>query len=451
MPTPVSVTPKSLEDYRPIIGGTKTGEIVALARHLRGARVLHLNATAFGGGVAEILRSLLPLLRDLGIDAEWQVMEGNEEFFAVTKQIHNGMQGMYVPWNETMGEAWRRTNRDNARSLQGPYDFVFVHDPQPAGILHYLANESHSALGAKWLWRCHIDTTEAMPEVWDFLRPYLKPYDAAIFTRDEYVKDDLQGPQVHLIPPAIDPLSTKSIDIPDTVVRDILARYNIDPERPIIAQISRFDPWKDPLGVIDVYKSIKEARPDLQLLMVASMADDDPEAWSFYERIVRKAGEDYDIHILTNLNGVGNLEVNAFQRAAQVVMQKSIREGFGLVISEALWKSCAMVAGGVGGIPMQMLYGRCGYLANTTKEFADGVRHLLDNPEEGRRMGAIGKEHVRENFLITRLLRDQLYLMRYLAAHKPPLLEPVAAASASAKPRPRTARRRVAVSKRDGG
>ncbi len=435
MPLPIPVTPKPPEDYRPIIGDTKIDEILSLARQLRGARVLHLNATAFGGGVAEILNSLIPLLQDLGIDAQWHVMEGNQEFFAVTKQVHNAMQGMYVPWTAAMGATWRRVNKTNAESLKGPYDFVFVHDPQPAGALHYVLAKDPQALGARWVWRCHIDTTEAMPEVWDFLRPYLEPFDAVIFTRDEYVKDDLRGPKVVHVPPAIDPLSTKNIDIPGRVVRDILERYSIDPDRPILSQISRFDPWKDPLGVIDVYRSIKESRPELQLVMVASMADDDPEAWSFYERIVRKAGKDDDVHILTNLDGVANLEVNAFQRASHVVLQKSIREGFGLVISEALWKARPMVAGGVGGIPMQMLYGRCGYLANTTAEYVDRVRYLLDHPEAGKRLGALGREHVRENFLITRLLRDHLWLMKSLAAQ--PASPPASgtAASDGAKPR----------------
>jgi trehalose synthase len=240
-----------------------------------------------------------------------------------------------------------------------------------------------------------------------------------VFTRDEYVREGLQNPRLSLVPPAIDPLSTKNIDIPDETVKDILRRYQIDPERPIIAQISRFDPWKDPLGVIDVYKTLKQKRPDLQLLMVASMANDDPEAWSFYERIVRKAGEDYDIHILTNLNGVANLEVNAFQRAAQVLIQKSIREGFGLVISEGLWKEKAMVAGGVGGIPMQLTDGKHGYLANTTQEYCDRVEELLDNPTLGQQFGEAGKEHVRENFLITRLLRDHLALMNSLSGLSP--------------------------------
>ena len=448
MPNTVPVSTKSLEDYRKVIGDAKTDEIIELGKSLRGARVLHLNATAFGGGVAELLNGMIPLFQDLGIDAHWQVMDGSEEFFNATKLLHNGMQGMYVPWDNTMGDVWRGINRTNAAALEETYDFVVVHDPQPAGLLHYVKEKMKSrrrrngAGDTKWIWRCHLDTTEALPDVWDFLRPYVDLYDAAVFTRGEYVQEDLQNPQLSLVPPAIDPLSTKNIDIPDETVKEILRRYQIDPERPIIAQVSRFDPWKDPLGVIDVYNALKKKRPGLQLLMVASMANDDPEAWSFYERIVRKAGEDYDIHILTNLNGVANLEVNAFQRAAQVLIQKSIREGFGLVISEGLWKEKAMVAGGVGGIPMQLVDGEFGFLANTTKEYSDRVAKLLDNPELGQQFGERGKEHVRENFLITRLLRDHLRLMNSLA-NLAPVLSPSedgTRAKASAPVRSRQAR-----------
>ncbi len=413
MPTTVPLTPKALEDYRPIIGDAKADEVLELAKPLRSAKVLHLNATAFGGGVSELLRSLVPLLRDLGIDTDWQVMEGESDFFDVTKQLHNGMQGMYVPWNTSMAATWHRVNRANAEALKGPYDFVFVHDPQPAGILHYVRQMDPTAFGARWTWRCHLDTTEALPEMWEFIRPYIQQFEAAIFTRDEYLKEDLRGPLITIIPPAIDPLSTKNVDISPGVVREILERYNISPDRPLIAQISRFDPWKDPLGVVDVYRTLKTTEPQLQLLMVASMADDDPEAWSFYERIVRKAGEDFDVHVLTNLNGVANVEVNAFQRAADVILQKSVREGFGLVISEALWKSKAIVASAVGGIPMQLLYGRCGRLAGTTGEMIDQVRSLLDASTEREQLGAVGKEHVRENFLITRLLRDYLRHMNH--------------------------------------
>ena len=412
----VPVAAKSLEDYRPIIGEAKTDEIRALAKPLEGARVLHFNATSFGGGVAEILRSLIPLLRDLGIDARWQVMDAPNEFFNVSKQMHNALQGMFIPWNSMMGETWRQVNRANAEAIDAAYDYVFIHDPQPAGVLFNILERDPGAFGARWAWRCHLDTTESLPEVWDFLRPYIQLYDSVIFTQDTYVNGDLPGAEVTIIPPAIDPLSTKNIDIPDDVIRDVLNRYSIDPDRPILAQVSRFDPWKDPLGVIDVYRELKKRFPAIQLLMVASMADDDPEAWSFYERIVRRAGEDYDIHVLTNLNGVANLEVNAFQRAADVVMQKSIREGFGLVISEALWKGKPVVAGEVGGIPMQLMHGDAGWLANSTAEFARDVGTLLEDPALGERVGKIGREHVRENFLTTRLLADYLKLMHKMGS-----------------------------------
>ncbi len=415
MPTTVSLTPKSLGDYRAHVGDAVLEEIASLAAPLRGASVLHLNSTAFGGGVAEILSSIVPLLRDLGIDAEWQVMDANAEFFNITKLMHNAMQGMYVPWTAVMAQTWREVNRANAELLTRHYDFVYIHDPQPAGVLHFIRQRDPAALGARWVWRCHLDTTEALPEVWAFLKAYVREYDALVFTMEDYVKELIDGPKIKIVPPAIDPTSTKNSEISDAAVRHILDQYGIDPHRPSIAQISRFDPWKDPLGVIDVYRLLKRQHPNLQLLMVAAMANDDPEAWSFYERIVRKAGEDFDIHILTNLNGVGNLEVNAFQRAPEVVMQKSIREGFGLVVSEALWKGKAFVGSNAGGIPLQLDYGRSGRIAATTQEFAEAVGKLLDDPVARQTLGQAGKEHVRKNFLTTRLLSDHLRLMSFLA------------------------------------
>jgi len=280
--------------------------------------------------------------------------------------------------------------------------------------MHYVKQRDPNLLGAKWIWRCHLDTTESLPEVYDFVKGYVQLYDAAIFTLKDYVKGTILGPSLETIWPAIDPASTKNSEISSTVVRDVLDRYEIDPDRPIIAQISRFDPWKDPLGVVDVYRILKKDYPDLQLIMVASMADDDPEAWSFYERIVRKAGEDYDIHILTNLNGVGNLEVNTFQSAADVLMQKSIREGFGLVVSEALWKGKAFVGSAAGGIPMQLADGRAGRIAHTTEDFASAIDGLLKDRAVAETLGQAGREHVRQNFLTTRLLEDHLRLMNKL-------------------------------------
>jgi trehalose synthase len=403
----VPTIPKSLADYRPVIGDERTEEILSLARELRDARVLHVNATAFGGGVAEILATMVPLMNDIGLHADWQVIKGADEFFHVTKAMHNSLQGMYFDWTPSAREIWLNYNRLNSELFDDSYDFVVIHDPQPAAVLTFL-DERQGEHNGRWVWRCHIDLTDAQVEVWDFLRPHVERYDAAIFTMQTYVKDDLHGPLIFPVPPAIDPLSPKNVELPRQTVDEILARYGVDPHRPMITQISRFDPWKDPLGVIDVYRSLKIDFPDLQLVMVASMASDDPEGWAWYERIVRRAGEDFDIHILSNLNGVGNLEVNAFQRAARVVIQKSTREGFGLVVSEALWKGRPVVAGNVGGIPLQIVGGDTGFLVNSTEECAEKVGWLLHNPSNADEMGARGVEFVRTNFLTTRYLRDYL-------------------------------------------
>ena len=423
----VPTTPKALDAYRAVIGDTRVEEIRRLAQPLRGARVLHVNATAFGGGVAEILATLVPLMQDLGLAADWQVIRGAEEFYNVTKAMHNSLQGMLLEWTPQMREIWLRYNQMNADLFDEEYDFVVIHDPQPAAMLGMVAQRLGGRPPGKWVWRCHIDLTEAQPEVWDLIHPYVEQYDGAIFTMDEYVKEDLHRPQIFTIPPAIDPLSPKNVELSEATASEILRRYGVDPLRPMLLQVSRFDPWKDPLGVIDVYRALKPDFPDLQLVLIASMAHDDPEGWAWYERTVRRAGEDYDIHILSNLNGVGNVEVNAFQRCADVVIQKSVREGFGLVVSEALWKGRPVVAGNVGGIPLQILYGKTGYLVNTTQECTNRVQYLLRNPAAADRMGEIGREHVREHFLITRYLRDYLAIFAGLQGSLAPEQTPVRA------------------------
>ena len=411
----VPLTPKALDDYRPIVGDERIDEIYALAAPLRDARVLHLNATSFGGGVAEILTTLVPLMSDAGLAADWQVIRGADDFYQVTKAMHNSLQGMYIDWTPEMRDIWLSHNRLNAELFDERYDFVVVHDPQPAAIPAILRELKMPSANSKWIWRCHIDLTEAQVQIWELLRRYVREFDAAIFTALEYIKDDVEGPKWFVVPPAIDPLSPKNVELPEETCHAILHRYGIDHKRPFVAQISRFDPWKDPLGVIEVYRLAKREFPDLQLVLVASMAHDDPEGWAWYERTVRRAGEDYDIHILSNLNGVGNVEVNAFQRSAQVVIQKSVREGFGLVVSEALWKQRPVVAGKVGGIPLQLVDGESGYLVSTTEECAERVTELLSDRELADRMGAIGREYVRQHFLITRYLRDYLRIFQSLA------------------------------------
>jgi len=410
----VPLTPKALDDYRPVIGDERIEEIRRLARPLAGARVLHLNATSFGGGVAEILTALVPLMNDLGLAADWQVISGADEFYQVTKAMHNSLQGMYLDWTPEMRDVWLRYNRLNAELFDEQYDFVIIHDPQPAALRACLSELRPACAAGAWIWRCHIDLTDAQVQTWDLLRHYVNGFDGAIFTAADYIKDDLEGPQRFIVPPAIDPLSAKNVDLPEEAWHEILHRYGLDHQRPLIAQISRFDPWKDPLGVIEVYRLVKREHPDLQLVLVASMAHDDPEGWAWYERTVRRAGEDFDIHILSNLNGVGNVEVNAFQRSARVVIQKSVREGFGLVVSEALWKRRPVVAGKVGGIPLQLIDGETGYLVGTTEECAGRVSELLSDQALADRMGAAGREFVREHFLITRYLRDYLRVFQTL-------------------------------------
>jgi len=438
----VPVSTKNIQDYRPIVGEERIDEIFALAAPLRGARVLHLNATGFGGGVAELLTTLVPLSCSLGLDVDWKLMIGAPELWETTKAMHNLLQGATIvseassrvaiasglavgppplfppvieaPWTVEMASLWKRYNELTADEFDGQYDFVVVHDPQPAGLLVYLLNTQPQQASTSWIWRCHIDLTNANSEVWEFLRPYLAPYDAAIFTMQEYVKPDIPIDQIELIAPAIDPLSIKNADLSGEEVRTIITKFGIDPDRPLLCQVSRFDPWKDPLGVIDCYRQVKRVVPAVQLAMVGVMATDDPEAWRYYELTMRHAGTDPDIHILTNFVGVGNLEVNAFQRAASVVIQKSLREGFALTVSEALWKGRPVVATAVGGIPLQVESGRDGYLVHGTAECAQRAIELLNAPDLARQFGVNGRDHVLRNFLTTRNVSDYLQLFRRL-------------------------------------
>ena len=410
----VPVITRSLAEYREIIGEERYNEICDLAEPYRGARVLHLNATALGGGVAEILASLVPLMNDLGMHTEWQVIRGAEEFFNVTKAMHNTLQGMFLPWTPEMREIYNRYTGLNTDFFDEDYDFLVIHDPQPAGILSELLSRGQEKRG-EWIWRCHIDLTDAQPDVWDFLSPLVECHDAAIFTLEDFVKKDLSHPRVFVIPPAIDPLSLKNSPRDEPTIQEVMRRFGIDPERPMLLQVSRFDPWKDPLGVIDAYRIVKQEVPELQLVMVGSMAHDDPEGWSYYERTVRRAGEDYDVHILHNLSGVGNLEVSVFQSAATVIVQKSIKEGFGLTVSEALWKAKPVVAGRAGGIPLQVLPEETGYLVDNVEQCAEQILRLIQKPDDARRLGEAGREHVRRNFLNTRYLADYLKIFAALS------------------------------------
>jgi len=405
----VETEKKLLNDYIDIVGKEEIENIKKLALPLKGERVVHINTTSFGGGVAEILSTLVPLMKDVGLEAEWQVIKGTDDFFSVTKAILNGLQGMDVSFTEEMKKIFLKTNQLNEKLFEDEYDFVVIHDPQPVAILNYRREKI-----GKWIWRLHIDPTQAQENIWQFIKPFVEKYDTAVFTLKEYIKEDLKMKNVTIIPPAIDPLSPKNIEMDQKMIEDIVRKFKVDPDRPIITQVSRFDPWKDPLGVIDMYRIVKREIKWVQLVLITYMAPDDPEGWEYYEKTARHAGEDYDIYLLSNLNGVGNLEVNAFQRASDVIIQKSLRGGFGLVITEALWKGKPVVAGSVGGIPLQVDNRRTGYLVGNVTECAERVIHLLKNLEIADKMGRSGKEYVRKNFLITRLLKDYLNLFNSL-------------------------------------
>jgi trehalose synthase len=401
----VVLVEKSLADYEPVVGEDIIAELHGMADPFQGARVLHISSTAYGGGVAEMLHTLIPLMRSAGLDAHWKVISGTDEFFTVTKSMHNALQGMELELTPAMKAAYLHSNVENAVYFENDYDFIIVHDPQPAPLRMLRAGD-----GGKWIWRCHIDLTAANETYWSFLRPYVQAYDAAIFTMPEYVKKDLRIGKVAIVPPAIDPLSPKNAPMSDEDAARIVSLYGMDPERPMLVQVSRFDPWKDPLGVIDVYRSVRQKFPDVQLVMVGSMAHDDPEGMEYYQRTKDYADGDPDIHLLSNIDGVGNVEVNAIQRMATVVLQKSLREGFGLTISEGLWKGKPVVGGDVGGIPLQIQDGETGYLVNSIEECTKRVLELMRNPARARKMGALGREVVRQNFLSTANLRNYLRL-----------------------------------------
>jgi len=411
-PQPVHLKRKYLESYRRIVGDEQVARIRELAVSLRGARVLELSSTATGGGVAELLSSLVPLERDVGLRVDWQIIPGDAEFFEFTKRLHNGLQGM--PFHATRDDEaeYLRHNQAYAASLgSGEWDVIVVHDPQPAAARSY----AHANDAARWVWRCHIDSSAPDAGAWAFLRPFVELYDRAIFTLESFAPSDLTVPVV-VIAPAIDPLTSKNRELPAYLARETVAELGIDVERPLLLQVSRFDPWKDPLGVIEVWEQVRRSFPQLQLALVGSMADDDPEGWRIYHDLEDAVRDAPDCFLLTNQMGVAAHEVNALQRVADVAIQKSIREGFGLVVSETLWKGTPMVAGRTGGIPSQLEDGVSGALATRTDEFADRVCELLEQPTRARQMGLAGRRRVEQHFLVTRLLADHLQLLGELLA-----------------------------------
>jgi trehalose synthase len=405
----VTVGHWSLDAYDGIAPEPIMQELREHARALEGARILNVNATSYGGGVSELLRSSIPLLRDLGLTVDWKVIGGDEDFFHATKALHNALQGAQRSLSDAERAAYMRCVQENAATLDGDYDFIIIHDPQPAGLL-----QAHGKGGARWVWRCHIDTSEPNPDAWSFLEPLLAGFDAAVFTMPEFVPPDFPVARVEAIAPAIDPLSPKNIDLDRGLASQILDWIGLDLPGRLVTQVSRFDQWKDPLGVIDAYLLVREEIGDLQLALVGSMALDDPEGWDVYRQVSEVAEREELIHVYTNLTGVGNVEVNAFQRLSEVIVQKSIREGFGLVVSESLWKGTPVVAGRAGGIPMQMPDRTGGVLVESVEECATAMLELLNDRELAEQLGHSGREHVREHFLLPRLLMEELRLLRTL-------------------------------------
>lgn len=400
----VSVAPRSVGDLAAHAGDEVIDRLRAAAEPLRGARVLHVNSTSYGGGVAELLHAQIGLFNDLGVHTDWQVIEGTPEFFDVTKVVHNTLQGADIPWGVAMEETYLDRCRANAAALGRGYDFVVIHDPQPAAMLAMLEDEGRRE--GRWVWRCHIDLSSPSEEVWNFFAGYVARYEAAIFTLPAYVQAGLQGPQVFTMAPSIDPTSDKNLSLRQDIVDAVLQRYGVDASRPFVTQVSRFDPWKDPTGVIDAFRIARERVPGIQLVLVGSMAEDDPEGRYYYDLTLEHRAGDPDIYLLTNIDGVGNLEVNAFQRSAAVVVQKSLREGFGLVVSEALWKGRPVIGGDALGIRLQIRDGESGFIVGSVKECAERLADLLLDPVEAARMGAVGRETVRERFLTPREIED---------------------------------------------
>ncbi len=392
----------TLEDYRRVAGSAAIDELTLLAERVRHRRLQHINSTSVGGGVAELLTRLVPLFRDLGIETTWDVMKGDQAFFEVTKAFHNALHGGTEVITQDMFDVYRQTTDMNLHDLGNAGDFVVVHDPQPAALI---AKKNDS--GGHWLWRCHIDVSAPDPVVWGFLKRFVDQYDASIFSMPAFAHK-LAIPQF-MVPPSIDPLADKNRDLPEAQVTAVLEKYEVDTDRPILTQISRFDRLKDPLGVIKSYRLVKR-RYDCQLILAGGGASDDPEGEKVLQEVRDAAQDDPDIHVLL-LPPFADLEINALVRGSTVVMQKSLREGFGLTVTEALWKRKPVVAGAVGGIKLQILNGVTGFLVHSPEGAANRVVELLGDEQLRRSIGKNGHQHVRENFLTTRHVRDYLLMM----------------------------------------
>lgn len=395
-----------LKRYAEVAGRDVIEHLRQLANLLKGAKVIHVNSAREGGGVAEILEKMVPLMQELGIDATWEVITGNEDFFICTKSMHNALQGNVLDIPDALLNVYEETNASNAERLRDKLEaanIVFIHDPQPAPLLRFCPNRR-----GKWIWRCHIDISRPHRSVWKYLSSYVQGYDASIFSLADFAQP--LPHDIFIVPPSIDPLSEKNIEIGINDVTSVYKDFGLDPERPIILQVSRFDRFKDPLGVIQAYRLAKKFVPSLQLVLAGGGAEDDPEGEIVLEEILVSAAGDPAIHVLSLLPAADRT-INALQHGADIVLQKSLREGFGLTVTEAMWKGKPVIGGDAGGIRLQVINHHTGFLVNTPEGAALRIRYLLSHRDKLLAMGHKAREFVRDNFLITRQLRDYLALM----------------------------------------
>lgn len=396
----------NINDYEKIVGKHVIDELYFLAEKLKGKSIQNINSTAMGGGVAEILSKMVPLLQQLGVNASWNVIKGDSKFFSITKKFHNALHGKKQEFTQEEFDYFIEINRKNIEEMDLSSDVMFIHDPQPIVLV-----EKKKELSNHWIWRCHIDVTEAQEDVYDFLKNYILQYDTSVFSAPSFSKRDITIPQI-MIPPSIDPLSDKNKELQEEYIKKVFEEFGIDMARPIVTQISRFDYLKDPLGVIQVYKLVKKY-VDCQLVLAGGGASDDPEGMEVYEKVKEASKGDPDIHIL--LLPHNDLLINALQRGSTIILQKSIKEGFGLTVSEALWKEKPVIASNVGGIPLQITHKYSGILTYSIEGTAYYLKQLLNNPEYAERLARNGKEHVKNNFLITRHIKD--YLLLFLSVY----------------------------------
>jgi trehalose synthase len=392
-----------LTEYEPLVGKSTVDELALLAQRLAGKRVRCVNATRIGGGVAEILNRMVPLFAELGVDIRWDVLEGTDAFFAVTKKLHNALHGRAETFDAKMFELFLDVSERNLQRLTLDGDIYFIHDPQPIAFIRH-----RKRLGGRWLWRCHIDVSSPQQEAWNFLRPFILEYDAAIYSAPAFVQQ-LSLRQL-LVAPSIDPLSEKNRDLTPEEVQEALNRLQIPTDRPLVTQVSRFDYLKDPIGVIEAFQRVRKS-VKCRLVLAGGPASDDPEGAQVLAEVQERARNDSEIHVLM-LPPNSDREINALQRASAVVVQKSLREGFGLTVSEALWKGRPVVASAVGGIPLQVKHRYSGLLVHSIEGTAHAIKQCLRNPDYARTLGENGREHVRQNFLLTRHMRD--YLVAFL-------------------------------------